>query len=298
MAEGILTLNPSFPERDPDAERLPIIEAPIGAGIGLALANMFKKRGIGDNNPPSPIEEEKPPQQKPPKGPDIGEEILTNLATRELEKKIDKDDKKEKPPKDPDFIPEILKLKEIDDDDDPALDTPEAYDKNRKIINVDKLLKEEIDGVPFDDVPFIKRIETERQDAFPFSIKDFKGGALDNKIIKEAFEYVSGDEPKYPQPFNRDNFLLTPPRGQQEIALRLIKQKLIEDNANPKIIKHITNLQNELKDRIKKTGYYGHGTKLEENLDVGFGLFNQLKRKKNAKGGMIDKPLQGGMRDI
>ena len=92
MAEGILTLNPSFPERDPDAERrLPIIEAPLGAGIGLALANMFKKRGIGDNNPPSPIEEEKPPQKKPPKGPDIGGEILTNLATRELEKKISKE---------------------------------------------------------------------------------------------------------------------------------------------------------------------------------------------------------------
>ena len=45
MAEGILTLNPSFPERDPDAERrLPIIEAPLGAGIGLALANMFQNK--------------------------------------------------------------------------------------------------------------------------------------------------------------------------------------------------------------------------------------------------------------
>lgn len=263
MAEGILTLNPSFPERDPDAERrLPIIEAPLGAGIGLVLANMFKDRG--DNLP----------------------------------KKTDKDDKKEKPPKDPDFIPEVLTLKEIDDDDDPALDTPEAFDEEGKVVDMDKLVKEEIDGVPFDDVPFIKRMETERQDAFPFSIKDFKGGALDNKIIKEAFEYVSGDEPKYPQPFNRDNFLLTPPRGQQEIALRLVKQKLIEDDANPKIIKHITNLQNELKDRIKKTGYYGRGAKLEENLDVGFGLFNQLKRKKNAKGGMIDRPLSGGSRYI
>jgi hypothetical protein len=259
MAEGILTLNPSFPERDPDAERrLPIIEAPLGAGIGLALANMFKDRG--DNLP----------------------------------KKTDKDDKKEKPPKDPDFIPEILKLKEIDDDDNPDLDTPEAFNEEGKIVNPDKLVKME----KF-DIPFVKRVETERQDAFPFSIKDFKGGALDNKTIKEAFDYVQGDAPEdNPQPFSRDKFLLTPPRGQQEIALRLIKQKLIEDNANPKIIKHITNLQNELKDRIKKTGYYGHGTKLEENLDVGFGLFNQLKRKKNAKGGMIDRPLPGGGRYI
>ena len=58
---------------------------------GIATIFENKKRGIGDNNPPSPIEEEKPPQQEPPKGPDIGEEILTNLATRELEKKISKE---------------------------------------------------------------------------------------------------------------------------------------------------------------------------------------------------------------
>jgi len=263
MAEGILTLNPITPERDPDAERLPIIEAPLGAGIGLALANMFK-----DKN------------------------------KENLPEEVDKDDKKEKPPKDPDFIPEILKLKEIDDDDNPDLDTPDAYNEEGKIVDLDKLVKKEIDGVPFDDVPFIKRIETERQDAFPFSIKDFKGGALDNKIIKEAFEYVGGDEPEYPQPFDRSDFLVTPPRGQQEIALRLIKQKLIEDNADSKIIEHITNLQNELNNRIKETGYFGQGAEKEENLNLGIGLFNELKRKKNAKGGMIDRPLPGGSRYI
>jgi len=57
------------------------------------IASMFenKKRGIGDNNPPSPIEEEKPPQKEPPKEPNIGEEVLTDFATRELEKKISKE---------------------------------------------------------------------------------------------------------------------------------------------------------------------------------------------------------------
>tara|TARA_R110002012_G_scaffold136532_1_gene290948 strand:+ start:1 stop:783 length:783 start_codon:yes stop_codon:yes gene_type:complete len=260
MAEGILTLNPMTPERDPDQlGSSAIIEGPLGAGIGLALANMFKNKD--DNN---------------------------------LPEKTDKDDKKEKPPEDPDFIPEILNLKEIDDDDDPALDTPDAYNEEGKIVNLDKLVKEEIDGVPF-----IKRIETERQDAFPFSIKDFKGGALDNKTIKKAFDYVHGDAPEdNPQPFDRDNFLLTPARGQQEIALRLIKQKLIEDDADSKIIDHITNLQNELNDRIKKTGYFGQGAEKEKNLNVGMGLFNELKRKKNAKGGMIDGPLMGGSRYI
>ena len=94
MAAGILTLNPITPERDADELGRPsYIEAPLGAGIGLALANIFKKRGMGDNNPPSPIEEEQPPQKEPPKGPDVGEEILINLATRELEKKIKEKDK-------------------------------------------------------------------------------------------------------------------------------------------------------------------------------------------------------------
>ena len=92
MAEGILTLNPITPERDVNQLGGPgYIEAPLGAGIGLALANMFKKRGIGDNNPPSSIEEEKPPQKEPPKEPNIGEEVLTDLATRELDKKLSKE---------------------------------------------------------------------------------------------------------------------------------------------------------------------------------------------------------------
>ena len=259
MANGILTLNPNFPERNPEGEKLPLIEAPVGAGIGLALANFLK-----DKN------------------------------KENLPEKIDEDKKKEEPPEDPDFIPEILKLKEIDDDDDVALDTPEAYDKDGKIVNVDKLINMEKY-----DTPFVKRVETERQDAFPFSIKDFKGGALDNKTIKEAFDYVHGDAPEdNPQPFSRDNFLLTPARGQQEIALRLIKQKLIEDEADSKVINHITNLQKELSERIKNTGYFGQGAEKEKNLNVGMGLFNELKRKKNAMGGMIDKPLIGGSRYI
>ena len=55
------------------------------------IASVFEKRGIGDNNPTSPIEEEKPPQKEPPKEPNIGEEVLTDLATRELDKKLSKE---------------------------------------------------------------------------------------------------------------------------------------------------------------------------------------------------------------
>jgi hypothetical protein len=116
MAEGILTLNPITPERDPDQLGRPgYIEAPLGAGIGLALANMFKKRGIGDNNPPSPIEEEKPPQKEPPKGPDIGEEILTNTCNKRSEKKIkDKENQKSLTTQnflDDDLMNDLLKIR-------------------------------------------------------------------------------------------------------------------------------------------------------------------------------------------
>jgi len=264
MAKGILTVNPNFPEKNPEGEELPLIEAPVGAGIGLALVNFLK-----DKN------------------------------KENLPEKIDEDKKKEEPPEDPDFIPEILKLKEIDDDDDPRLDTPDALNEEGKIVDLDKL----VDMEKF-DIPFVERVETERQDAFPFSIKDFKGGALDNKTIKKAFDYVSGDEPEdNPQPFDKDKFLVTPPRGQQEIALRLIKQKLIEDGADSKVIDHITNLQKELSERIKNTGYYGSGVEAENTpigkaLSEGYGYVKDLKRKKNAKGGFIDKALSGGNKYI
>lgn len=97
MADGILTLNPIAPERDPNESGLPsIIEAPVGIGIGVGLEKLLnkkkeeEKRGIGDNNPPSPIDEEKPPQKEPPKGPDLADQVLTELALKELEKEKDK----------------------------------------------------------------------------------------------------------------------------------------------------------------------------------------------------------------
>ena len=64
----------------------PIVPA---AGIGAVLA-LNKKRGIGDNNPPSPIKEDKTPQQEPPedKEPDIISELATGEILKESEDKI------------------------------------------------------------------------------------------------------------------------------------------------------------------------------------------------------------------
>ena len=60
------------------------------------IASMFenKKRGIGDNNPPSPIEEEKPPQQEPPEGePDLLPELTKQTAEEVIRKEIKEKDK-------------------------------------------------------------------------------------------------------------------------------------------------------------------------------------------------------------
>ena len=87
MANGILTLNPNFPERNPEGEKLPLIEAPVGAGIGLALANFLKDKN--KENLPEKIDEEKTPQKEPPEDPDLLPEIATELINKELEDKAE-----------------------------------------------------------------------------------------------------------------------------------------------------------------------------------------------------------------
>jgi ABC-type nitrate/sulfonate/bicarbonate transport system substrate-binding protein len=105
---------------------------PIAEALGLSVATLGMAKVTDEVN--KYIEE----------NPEQAQKLLTiampvqGIATMfkgdddNLPEKIDEDKKKEEPPEDPDFIPEILKLKEIDDDDDVALDTPEAYDKDGK----------------------------------------------------------------------------------------------------------------------------------------------------------------------
>ena len=200
---------------------------------------------------------------------------------------------KKEPPEDPDFIPEVLELFNQDEDKE-YIDARQNMDME----HYTNKMPENYDG------PTVETV-TSGYDAHPFTKEDFSGGALDNKTIKKAFLYVAGDEGETEveiQPFNRDNFLLTPERGQKEIALRLIKQKLIEDKADPKIITHITNIQKILNDEIKKLGYYGdveaESAGIGKALTEGYGLTKLLKRKKHATGGLIDKPLTGRNRYI
>jgi len=86
---GILTLNPLVPEKDPtDLERPSYIEAPMGAGVGLGLANLLNymnKKDTGDNNSPSQIDEKKPPQKEPPEEPNpLPKATETVLQAKEI----------------------------------------------------------------------------------------------------------------------------------------------------------------------------------------------------------------------
>ena len=127
-------------------------------------------------------------------------------------------------------------------------------------------------------------------DAFPFSKDDFKGGALDNKQIKETFlEIINDIELTGGKRLDDASLLVTPPRGQQEIVLRFLKEQLINNEADKKIINHITTLQNNLSKKIKESGYYGAGAEVEERITNLPGYVKNLikKRKSNASGGRI-----------
>ena len=196
-----------------------------------------------------------------------------------------------------------LKEVDLDDEEDTTLEIPEDYEG-----------------------PSISSLE-DGVDSFPFSKEDFKEGALDNDIIKKTFlkinsddgiargetkkfsnsifldekgEKMKGEYEFSPLLKDEDKFLLTPPRGQQEIMLRFLKQQLISDNADKKIIDQITTLQNDLGKKIKDSGYYGAGSEKEKNIKGLPGYSDNLvnKRKLNASGGLMDKPLTGRSRDI
>ena len=216
---------------------------------------------------------------EPGLGAGIGLALASYLKSKNKEnlpEKVNVDKKKEEPPEDPDLLPEILNLKDInlDEEKDITIETEEDF----------------------------KKLEEEQQ-WFPFSKEDFEGGALDNEIFKNTLNIIKGDiEFTGDKSFDEDAFLLTPPRGQQEIALRFLKQKLINDEADSKFIEHISKLQKNLGNLIEKEGYYGdleaESTGIGKALTEGYGLTKLLKRKKNAIGGLIDKPLTGRSRYI
>ena len=326
MAEGILTLNPITPERDVDELGRPsYIEAPLGAGIGLALANMFKKRGIGDNNPPSPIEEEQPPQKEPPKDPNIGEEILTNLATRELNKKLSKE-------KDPDTKRAIEYLKETNEFYDNVIQKANEQRPKLRIENLPKLVEADkhfgaaansfenfaesqlVYMSPQEYLDLTKRFRPDKQS----ELSKINSDNIKN-LLKEGKELAN-----YPYLYVKkegENYAVS---GQEGIHRAIAFKELGYDQI-PVVIQGtgkdaLTGLENKVYTATPKSYIYNEPwakdyvgfvprliTSPDEIKIMKPKDFYTVRGKQQlfvnepqpkAFGGMIDKPLQGGMRYI
>lgn len=325
MADGILTLNPMTPERDPDAKRLPIIEAPLGAGIGLALANMFKKRGIGDNNPPSPIEEEKPPQKEPPKEPNVGEEILTDLATRELDKKISKE-------KDPEDKKSMEYLKETNEFYDKKIKKKNEENPNLTVENLPKLVDADkhfgaaansfenfaesqlVYMSPQEYLDLTKRFRPEKQS----KLSKVNSDNIKN-LLKEGKELAN-----YPYLYVKKSGEDYSVSGQEGIHRAIAFKELGYDEI-PVVIQgtgkdSITDMENKVFTATPRSYLYKqpftqeHIGFIPESIQSDGEVlltkprdFHNVRTKEKlfvdnpqlkAFGGMIDKPLTGGMRDI
>jgi len=270
MAEGILTLNPISPERDPEELGRPsMIEAPLGAGIGLALANKFKKRGIGDNNPPSPIEEEKPPQKEPPKDPNILPEILAEAATNEAERKI-----KNKIQTWDKYFDSLEEAEQVAKENNITLRDLEIPAIKKQIT-----FKKTPDGY---EIFFDKKYVGELSDITQFKQED--GSQRGNE---RTFNMFLVDETGY----NHRDAITTIDgiKYAKEDAKDIIAKDLLRDTTEPGYP--------SLKDIFQNLEYDKKG--LPKNVsEESERIRKELDKNKKAFGGMIDKPLPGRSRDI
>tara|TARA_R110000823_G_scaffold178986_1_gene311383 strand:+ start:43 stop:861 length:819 start_codon:yes stop_codon:yes gene_type:complete len=272
MANGILTLNPNFPERNLEGEKLPLIEAPIGAGIGLALANFLKDKN--KENLPEKIDKEKTPQQEPPEGePDLLPELTKQTAEEVIRKEI-----KEKEP----------------------LNKIQTWDKFLTKEQVEKASKE--NNIPIKDfeIPALQKQITFRKHNFGYDI------LFDKKRVGELIDITQSLIDFGTQQGNKKTFNLvfidrdgTNQRDAvstidgidfaKEKAKKLVSQDLLRDTTEP--------LYPSLRDIFQNLEYDKKGNPAELQKEVKKLKEIQEKNKK-AYGGFIDKPLTGNSRYI
>lgn len=257
MAKATDTVNKYIEENPEQAKK---IMAMIMPAQGIASMLDDKKRGIGDNNPPSPIEEEKPPQQEPPKKPNIGEELLTaSIIKNKIQtwEKYMSQDEAEKAVKERNITLKDLEV--------PALKKQITFRKN---------------GNDF-DILFDRKVVGELQDITQFKQEDGsqKGNERSYNLSfineegynGEAFDTLDG------QAFAKDE------------AKDTIARDLLRDTKEPGYP--------SLKDIFQNIEYNKKGIpkKVAEESEI---IRKQVEKNKKALGGLIDKPLLGRSRDI
>ena len=248
----------SYMESNPENTQKIMTMIMPAQGIASMLDN--KKRGIGDNNPPSPIEEEKPPQQEPPKKPNIGEELLTaSIIKNKIQtwEKYMSQDEAEKAVKERNITLKDLEV--------PALKKQITFRKN---------------GNDF-DILFDRKVVGELQDITQFKQEDGsqKGNERSYNLSfineegynGEAFDTLDG------QAFAKDE------------AKDTIARDLLRDTKEPGYP--------SLKDIFQNIEYNKKGIpkKVAEESEI---IRKQVEKNKKALGGLIDKALPSRSRDI
>jgi hypothetical protein len=275
MAEGILTLNPISPERDPEELGRPsYIEAPLGAGIAVALEKILNKKEDEEENLPAKIEEEKTPQQEPPEGePDL----LPELSKQTVEEVIRKEIKEKQEP--------INKIQTWDKYFD-SLEEAEQVAKENNITLRDLEIPAIKKQITFKKTPdgyeiyFDKKYVGELSDITQFKQED--GSQRGNE---RTFNMFLVDETGY----NHRDAITTIDgiKYAKEDAKDIIAKDLLRDTTEPGYP--------SLKDIFQNLEYDKKG--LPKNVsEESERIRKELDKNKKAFGGMIDKPLPGRSR--
>jgi len=275
MAEGILTLNPISPEIDADELGRPsYIEAPVGAGIAVALEKILNKKEDEEENLPAKIEEEKTPQQEPPEGePDL----LPELSKQTVEEVIRKEIKEKQEP--------INKIQTWDKYFD-SLEEAEQVAKENNITLRDLEIPAIKKQITFKKTPdgyeiyFDKKYVGELSDITQFKQED--GSQRGNE---RTFNMFLVDETGY----NHRDAITTIDgiKYAKEDAKDIIAKDLLrdtEDSLYPSLKDIFQNLEYDKKGLPKKVSEESERIKKE------------LDKNKKAFGGLIDKPLPGRSR--
>ena len=275
MAEGILTLNPISPETDPEELGRPsIIEAPVGAGIAVALEKILNKKEDEEENLPAKIEEEKTPQQEPPEGePDL----LPELSKQTVEEVIRKEIKEKQEP--------INKIQTWDKYFD-SLEEAEQVAKENNITLRDL------------EIPAIKKQITFKKTGDGYEIyfdKKYIGELADITQFKQEDGSQRGNERTFnmyvvgEDGYNQRDAITTIDgiKYAKEDAKDIIAKDLLRDTEEP--------LYPSLKDIFQNLEYDKKGLpkKVSEESER---IRKELDKNKKAFGGMIDKPLPGRSR--
>jgi len=303
------------------------------------IASVFERRGIGDNNPPSPIEEEKPPQQEPPEGPNLGTEIADTLATEAVKKLTDKKEKSLTSQNflDDDLMDQLLVIRGgiKGYNENMRSDFPKMPGATKAKMEI-QLQKKLFDKYKINEYPEGESPENVTQQRKDYLIHTYNKrlAAIDyitsvaydviGRVDKEAMLIV--DEDGLPIAGAKVESTFSGPKTYSKDALTITEMGSIFRDAGDQLFNDIIkrakdegkkfivaeDLTSEgalqaMKDRgfrtptTKDTKRF-KGTKIrrpngrtayQKNLVLELDI-----PEKKAFGGMIDKPLQGGMRDI